>query len=103
MNANQRSINDLRYFTRNSLIIPYNLDTHKNSTVSNSSLGFAACLSKNPVFPQSSRLPLYKEKLRILLKLRKIIVIGSNLGNSLQTSRVYAEKKVILQQENKKL
>jgi hypothetical protein len=34
---------------------------------------------------------------------KKIIVIGSNLGNSLQTSRVYAEKKVILQQENKKL
>jgi hypothetical protein len=33
---------------------------------------------------------------------KKIIVIGSNLGNSLQTSRVYAGKKVILQQENKK-
>jgi len=32
MNANQRSINDLRYFTRNSLIIPNNLDIRENST-----------------------------------------------------------------------
>ena len=36
MNANQRSINDLRYFTRNSLIIPNNLDIRRNRTVSKS-------------------------------------------------------------------
>ena len=29
---------------------------------------------RNPVFSQSSRLPLYKEKLRILTKLRKKVV-----------------------------
>jgi len=32
--------------------------------------GFAACQSKNPQNPQSPELPLYKEKLRILPKLR---------------------------------
>ena len=31
--ANRRSINDLRYLTRNNLIIPDNLDIHKNRTV----------------------------------------------------------------------
>ena len=41
------------------------------STVANSSLGYAACLSKNPVFPQSSRLPLFKEIPQFLTKLRK--------------------------------
>ncbi len=46
--ANQRSINDLRCLIRNSLIVPYNLDIRKNRTVSKSSLGFAACQSKNP-------------------------------------------------------
>ena len=71
MNANQRSINDLRYFTRNRLIIPNNLDIRRNRTVSKSPLGFAACLSKNPRISQSSASPLYKEKPRILLKLRK--------------------------------
>ena len=103
MNANQRSINDLRYFTRNSLIIPNNLDIRRNRTVSKSSLGFAACLSKNPIFPQSSASPYIKKSCKFFHSYEKIIVIGSNLGNSLQTSRVYAEKKVILQQENKKL
>ena len=34
MTANQRSINDLRYLARNNLIIPNNLDIHKNRTVS---------------------------------------------------------------------
>ena len=34
-------------------------------------LGLSACLSKNPEISQSPRLPLYKEKLRILTKLRK--------------------------------
>ena len=32
--ANRRNINDLRYLTRNNLIIPYNLDIRKNRTVS---------------------------------------------------------------------
>ena len=36
MTANRRSINELRYLTRNNLIIPNNLDIHKNSTVSKS-------------------------------------------------------------------
>ena len=36
-----------------------------------SGLGFAACQSKNPQNPQSLRLPLYKEILRFLTKLRK--------------------------------
>ena len=36
MTANQRNINDLRFLTRNNLIIPYNLDIRENSTVSNS-------------------------------------------------------------------
>jgi len=36
MTASQRSINDLRYLTRNNLIIPYNLDIRKNRTVSKS-------------------------------------------------------------------
>ena len=34
MTANQRSINDLRYLTRNNLIIPHNLDIRRNRTVS---------------------------------------------------------------------
>jgi len=34
-------------------------------------LGFAACQSKNPVFPQFPKLPLYKEILQFLTKLRK--------------------------------
>jgi hypothetical protein len=42
------------------------------STVANSSLGFAACLSKNPDFLQSTKLPLYKEKLRILQSYEKV-------------------------------
>ena len=33
MTANRRNINDLRYLTRNNLIIPNNLDTRKNRTV----------------------------------------------------------------------
>ena len=33
MNANQRNISDLRYLARNNIIVPYSLDTHKNSTV----------------------------------------------------------------------
>jgi len=33
MTANRRKINDLRYLTRNNLIIPNNLDTRKNRTV----------------------------------------------------------------------
>ena len=32
MTANRRNINDLRYLTRNNLIIPNNLDIRKNST-----------------------------------------------------------------------
>ena len=36
MTANRRNINDLRYLTRNNLIIPNNLDIRKNRTVSNS-------------------------------------------------------------------
>ena len=36
-----------------------------------SGLGFAACQSKNPQIPQSPELPLYKEILLILPKLRK--------------------------------
>ena len=36
MTANQRNINDLRFLTRNNLIIPYNIDIRKNSTVSKS-------------------------------------------------------------------
>jgi len=36
-----------------------------------SGLGFATCQSKNPVFPQFPRLPLYKEILQIFPKLRK--------------------------------
>ncbi len=36
INANQRNISDLRYLARNNIIVPYSLDTHKNSTVSNS-------------------------------------------------------------------
>ena len=32
MTANRLNINELRYLTRNSLIVPYSLDTHKNST-----------------------------------------------------------------------
>jgi hypothetical protein len=36
-----------------------------------SGLGFAACQSKNPQNPQSPKLPLFKEILRILPKLRK--------------------------------
>ena len=34
MTANQRNINDLRFLTRNNLIIPYNLDIRENRTVS---------------------------------------------------------------------
>ena len=34
MTANRRNINDLRYLTRNNLIIPNNLDIRRNSTVS---------------------------------------------------------------------
>ena len=103
INANQRNISDLRYLARNNIIVPYSLDTHKNSTVSKSPLGFAACLSKNPRISQSSASPYIKKSCKFFQSYEKIIVIGSNLGNSLQTSRVYAEKKVILQQENKKL
>ena len=33
-NANQRNISDLRYLARNNIIVPYSLDTHKNSTLS---------------------------------------------------------------------
>ena len=36
-----------------------------------SGLGFAACQSKNPENPQSPELPLYKEILQFLPKLRK--------------------------------
>ena len=32
MTANRRNINDLRYLTRNNLIIPNNLDIRKNRT-----------------------------------------------------------------------
>ena len=32
MTANQRNINDLRFLTRNNLIIPYNLDIRENRT-----------------------------------------------------------------------
>ena len=35
---------------------------------------------RNPVFPQSPRQPLYKEKLRILTKLRKICEVAKALG-----------------------
>ena len=34
MTANRRNINELRHFVCNNLIIPYNLDIRKNSTVS---------------------------------------------------------------------
>ncbi len=37
-----------------------------------SGLGFAACQSKNPQNPQSHKLPLYKEILQFLPKLRKV-------------------------------
>ena len=36
MTANRRNINDLRYLTRNNLIIPNNLDIRKNRTVAKS-------------------------------------------------------------------
>jgi len=36
MTANRRNINDLRYLTRNNLIIPNNLDIRRNRTVSKS-------------------------------------------------------------------
>ena len=36
MTANQRNINDLRFLTRNNLIIPYNLDIRENRTVAKS-------------------------------------------------------------------
>jgi len=36
MTANRRNINDLRYLTRNNLIIPNNLDIRRNSTVAKS-------------------------------------------------------------------
>ena len=36
MTANRRNINDLRYLTRNNLIIPNNLDIRRNRTVANS-------------------------------------------------------------------
>ena len=62
MTANRRNINELRYLTRNSLIVPYNDDIRRNRTVSN----------RNPKFSQSSASPLYKEILRFLPKLRKI-------------------------------
>ena len=39
-------------------------------TVASSSLGFAACLSKNPDFSQSSELPLFTKGLRLYPKLR---------------------------------
>jgi len=39
-------------------------------TVASSSLGFAACLSKNPDFSQSSELPLFTKGLRFYPKLR---------------------------------
>ena len=61
MNENQRSINDLRCFVRNNLIVSNNLSIRKNSTISKS----------YPDFPQSPRLPLYKEKQDIFPKLRK--------------------------------
>jgi len=72
MTANRRNINELRYLTRNNLIIPNNLVIRRNRTVSKSSLGFAACQSKNPNISQSSASPLYKEILQILPKLRKL-------------------------------
>lgn len=34
MTANRRNINELHHFVCNNLIIPYNLDIRKNSTVS---------------------------------------------------------------------
>jgi len=39
-------------------------------TVASSSLGFAACLSKNPDFSQSSELPLFTKGLRFYPKLQ---------------------------------
>jgi len=61
MTANRRNINDLRYLARNNLIIPDNLDILK---IERSPI-------RNPIFLQSPKLPVYKEKLRILAKLRK--------------------------------
>ena len=61
MTANRRNINDLRYLARNNLIIPDNLDILK----------IERSLIRNPENPQSHKLPLYKEILRILAKLRK--------------------------------
>jgi len=42
-------------------------------TVASSSLGFAACLSKNPDFSQSLELPLFTKGLRFYPKLRNIL------------------------------
>jgi len=45
-------------------------------TVASSSLGFAACLSKNPDFSQSSELPLFTKGLLFYPKLRNIFGIN---------------------------
>ena len=65
MTANRRNINDLRYLTRNNLIIPNNLDIRRNRTVSKSqprifSILCIAFMQRNPAI--SSKVTKSREK-----------------------------------------
>ena len=72
----QRAIETGWWLSVGNSLISKSRQNEEMRTVASSSLGFAACLSKNPDFSQSSELPLFTKGLRFYPKLRNNADIG---------------------------